>query len=237
MLGATLTPRRKVALALALAWWVPSFGYCLHSVHVGTGLPMLHWPFAVTVAWTLASALAAGALIVELARLSVRSSVSWSDPRHFTLALLVALVCFIVQWISLALASQRSDGRASEIAVNVTVCDLQKDPSAYDHKLVRVTGNVSFALEEFTLRPDVVMSEQRLREVEGLAHTLLSQSVSITPYQLAHRARINWFNARDVLHGLVRKGHLVPLLNGCFGRIEEPPKPSNGNSRRQTLER
>lgn len=112
MLSAGLTPRRKVALVLALAWWAPSSGALLYSLHEDAGVPMLHWPLVVTVAWTLASALASGALIVELARLSVRSSVSWSDRRHFTLALLVALACLIVQWTSLVVASQRSAGRA-----------------------------------------------------------------------------------------------------------------------------
>jgi hypothetical protein len=112
MLGAALTPRRKVALALALAWWVPSSAIFLYGLHASAGLPMLNWPFAVTVAWTLASALASGALITELARLNVRSSVSWSDRRHFTVAVLVALVCFIIQWTSLVLASQQGYGRA-----------------------------------------------------------------------------------------------------------------------------
>ena len=80
-------------------------------------------------------------------------------------------------------------------------------------------------------RPDVVMTEQRLCEVEGLAHTMLLQSVSITPHQLADRARINWLDARDVLQGLVRKGHAMPLLNGRFGRASESPKRPNGNAR------
>ena len=112
MLSAALTPRRKVALVLALAWWAPSSAVLVYSAHVRAGLPMLHWPFAVTVAWTLASALASGTLIVEFARLSVRSSASWSDKRHFTVALLVALACLIMQWTGLVLASQRGDGRA-----------------------------------------------------------------------------------------------------------------------------
>ena len=80
-------------------------------------------------------------------------------------------------------------------------------------------------------RPDVVMIGQRLSEVEGLAHTMLLQSVSITPHQLADRARINWLTARDVLQGLVRKGHAMPLLNGRFGRTSGSPKGLNGNTR------
>jgi hypothetical protein len=35
--------------------------------------------------------------------------------------------------------------------VDVTVCKLLANPRAYDHKLIRVSGHVSFAFEEFTL--------------------------------------------------------------------------------------
>jgi ribosomal protein S25 len=64
--------------------------------------------------------------------------------------------------------------------------------------------------------PDVVMAEPRQREVEGLARTMLLQSVSITPHRLAVRAEINWFAARDVLRGLARKGHATTLPRGRF---------------------
>jgi hypothetical protein len=70
-------------------------------------------------------------------------------------------------------------------------------------------------------RPDVVMTEQRHREVEELARTMLSQSSSITPYHLADRAKINWFLARDVLRGLARKGHVRALASGRFSRPPE----------------
>ena len=50
---------------------------------------------------------------------------------------------------------------------------------------------------------------------------MLFQSVSITPYQLADRAKINWFTARDVLQGLVWKGHATVLKNGPFRRSAE----------------
>jgi hypothetical protein len=35
--------------------------------------------------------------------------------------------------------------------VDVTICQLLVNPSAYDHKLIKVSGRVSFAFEEFTL--------------------------------------------------------------------------------------
>lgn len=46
---------------------------------------------------------------------------------------------------------------------------------------------------------------------------MLLQSVSITPHRLADRAQINWLVARDVLRGLVKKGHATALKNGRFG--------------------
>jgi hypothetical protein len=54
---------------------------------------------------------------------------------------------------SLALLVALSTARA-ETPVSVTVCQLLADPPAYDHKLVRVTGHVSFAFEEFELNGD-----------------------------------------------------------------------------------
>jgi hypothetical protein len=42
----------------------------------------------------------------------------------------------------------------AETPVPVTVCQLLADPSSYNHKLVRITGHVSFAFEEFTLNAD-----------------------------------------------------------------------------------
>jgi hypothetical protein len=39
----------------------------------------------------------------------------------------------------------------SEDLADVTVCQLLANPGAYDHKLVRVSGRVSFAFEKFTL--------------------------------------------------------------------------------------
>jgi len=55
---------------------------------------------------------------------------------------------------SLALAVAFSALAHAETPVPVTVCQLLADPPAYDHKLVRVTGQVSFACEEFTLNGD-----------------------------------------------------------------------------------
>lgn len=39
----------------------------------------------------------------------------------------------------------------SEEPLKVTLCDLKKDPAAYNHKLVQVTGMVSHGFENFTL--------------------------------------------------------------------------------------
>jgi len=42
---------------------------------------------------------------------------------------------------------------------------------------------------------------------------MLLQSVSITPHRLGDRAKINWLLARDILRGLVKKGHATALQN------------------------
>jgi hypothetical protein len=38
-----------------------------------------------------------------------------------------------------------------EDATSVSVCDLEANPAAYDHKLIRITGQVSFGFEHFSL--------------------------------------------------------------------------------------
>ena len=60
------------------------------------------------------------------------------------------------------------------------------------------------------------MTLQRQREVEDLARTLLTESVSIGPHTLAERAKVTWFIARDVLQALVRRGQATALPTGHF---------------------
>lgn len=57
----------------------------------------------------------------------------------------VRLMAFLLFALALC-PSDRSDE-----AVDVTVCKLLANPDAYDHKLVRVSGRVSFGFENFTL--------------------------------------------------------------------------------------
>jgi hypothetical protein len=54
----------------------------------------------------------------------------------------------------LALALAFPSASRSGGAVDVTVCQLLADPPAYNHKLVRITGQISFAFEEFTLNAE-----------------------------------------------------------------------------------
>ena len=75
----------------------------------------------------------------------------------------------------------------------------------------------------------VMMRNPRHRELEVLARSMLLQSVSITPHRLADRAKINWLVARDILRGLVKKGHATALQNGRFGPA--------GHERSQSLPR
>lgn len=105
MFLATLTPRRRFFMGGALAWFVFALAFSVYWQRRGGGLPLLHWPFAATLAWTLTSALACGVVVAECLRAMGRRQVPWTARRHLWVALLLALVCFIVQWWSLAAGS------------------------------------------------------------------------------------------------------------------------------------
>jgi ribosomal protein S25 len=62
-----------------------------------------------------------------------------------------------------------------------------------------------------------MMRKPRHRDHEVLARLMLMQCASITPHRLADRANITWLVARNVLRGLVKKGHATALKNGRFG--------------------
>ena len=66
---------------------------------------------------------------------------------------ITAFTSLLVLALAFSSASRSEDSRSEE-AVGVTVCQLLADPPAYNHKLVRVMGQVSFAFEEFTLNAD-----------------------------------------------------------------------------------
>jgi len=71
------------------------------------------------------------------------------------------------------------------------------------------------------------MHEPLQSELEGLALTMLFQAKSITPFRLADRANVDWFVARDVLEGLVRKGHAAALKSGRYARTQQPDTPTD----------
>jgi hypothetical protein len=112
MIPATLPPRRKFALTLALAWFVPSLAFMFYNLHVGGEPPLLRWPFVATTGWTLASAAACGIIVAETARYTARAGASWSDKKHLRVVLSVALTCLVIQWVPLVLASLHSGTRA-----------------------------------------------------------------------------------------------------------------------------
>jgi hypothetical protein len=112
MLPAPLTPRRKLALGIAFPWVAFTLGFGFYTLHFRAGLPFEHWHFAAAAAWVVTSALANGLVITELLRLTVRSSATWSDTRHFRIALIVFLVLFGLQSLSLALAFHATSARA-----------------------------------------------------------------------------------------------------------------------------
>jgi ribosomal protein S25 len=64
------------------------------------------------------------------------------------------------------------------------------------------------------------LTRQRQREVEDLARALLGQSPRITPYDLADRAKIDFFLARGILRVLARQGQATEFPSGSFGRCD-----------------
>jgi hypothetical protein len=113
MLPAALTPRRKVALGIAIPWVIFMLVFGFYTLHFGPGgLPFVHWPAAAIAAWVLVSALASGLVITELLRLTARSSAEWSDSRHFRLAAIVSLVLLAIQSLSVVLAFHATGARA-----------------------------------------------------------------------------------------------------------------------------
>lgn len=62
------------------------------------------------------------------------------------------------------------------------------------------------------------LTPQRQREIEDLARTLLQQSTRVSPYELADRAKIDFFLARGVLRRLANQGHATELPSGALGQ-------------------
>ena len=61
------------------------------------------------------------------------------------------------------------------------------------------------------------LTRQRQREIEELARTLLRQSARVSPYELADRAKIDFFLARGVLRFLSGRGQATEFPSGSFG--------------------
>jgi hypothetical protein len=112
MVPAPLTPRRKLALGIALPWVAFMLVLGFYTMHFSPGPPFVHWHFAAIAAWVVTSALTSGLVITELSRLTVRSSATWSDKRHFRIALIVSLGLLVVQSLSVVLAFHATSARA-----------------------------------------------------------------------------------------------------------------------------
>jgi hypothetical protein len=105
MLPANLTARRRLVLLLALTWLALSLLVVELATRRAAGLPLLRWPLAVTVAWTLMSALACGAVLIESLRHAIRRWAALSDAEHFRRLLLLAALCLFFEWICLIAAA------------------------------------------------------------------------------------------------------------------------------------
>jgi predicted transcriptional regulator len=71
------------------------------------------------------------------------------------------------------------------------------------------------------------MHEPQQSQLEGLALMMLVESKSITPFRLADRANVDWFVAREVLEGLVKKGLAAALRSGRYGRTPQALAPAS----------
>jgi ribosomal protein S25 len=69
------------------------------------------------------------------------------------------------------------------------------------------------------------VTRQRQRDLEALAQSLLQQSTRISAYQLADRAKINFFLARGVLRGLANRGLATELSSGSFCQAPQAKTP------------
>jgi hypothetical protein len=98
------TRARRLAFRLAAAWLVASLIAMLYSTQLGTGVPFLHWPFALTLAWTLLSAAAGAIVLTESLRRAVRRWAAWSGKQHLRAVLVLAVLLLLVQWARLILA-------------------------------------------------------------------------------------------------------------------------------------
>lgn len=58
-------------------------------------------------------------------------------------------------WLSLASVAHGADDQMPATPLDVSVCSLLRDPAAYNHKRVKVTGDVSRGFEDFTLSDGV----------------------------------------------------------------------------------
>ena len=112
MLLAELTLRRKLALGIALPWFLFTSLFVVYTLHSGAGLPFMHWRFAASAAWLVASAGASGLVTTELLRLTARSGATWSDRRHFWIALIISLALLAVQSLSFGFAHHATGARA-----------------------------------------------------------------------------------------------------------------------------
>src|SRR5688572_13745873 len=65
----------------------------------------------------------------------------------FVMTLFIAGTALVVQQSAPVRSAQLNK---SEERVKVSLCDVKKDPAAYNHKLLEITGFVSHGFEDFT---------------------------------------------------------------------------------------
>src|SRR6185369_759525 len=74
------------------------------------------------------------------------------------------LACFMLVAVAVVIVSDQLPAKSqmqppkNDERVKVSVCQLKKDPAAYNHKLVEVTGFISHGFEDFTISDPACLS-------------------------------------------------------------------------------
>lgn len=73
------------------------------------------------------------------------------DFRFIASFLMVCFTCATALLVQHNVPARSSPPAKNEERVKVSLCDLKKDPAAYNHKIVEVTGFISHGFEDFTM--------------------------------------------------------------------------------------
>jgi hypothetical protein len=104
-----LSPRRKVALTVAVGWFVLFAAWVLPQA---LRSPPQSWPIILVLLCVTFSAFSSAVASIELVRAGVPSTASWSDETHFRATGITFLLLLVVQFTG-ALMALSSHGQSA----------------------------------------------------------------------------------------------------------------------------